>query len=265
MGYDVTVIGNPAFNFVKDLVITKDYSIIANGEFAMLFDVSGTNPVITKNCFDFNAERIWRKLTLRWEEIHWADFYLNMLEKWVGTKIKFTFGKPAGKNKYVVIHPGAGDREKAWDISNYISIYKHIDYKDKFFVLGPGDMWALPEIKLHKCNYFISNSFNDLDKVARNTKLFIGSDSGVGHFFSMYPCKIMTFFTVGCADTHYPYTKNAIYYFDREIFTDFYKLGFIEHISPNMKEVYIQLSEFLCGRDSLLKNFYSTSELPKHL
>lgn len=269
LGYDITMFSKETNKINANFKFSSDFNYIKTQKFNMIFALNYKKEhllyLFLKNTFDFNAHRARAKIFKKWEETHWSDYYLQCLSNFIKKQIYFKNDDRIVNKKYIVFHPGSSNPEKNWDIENFISVYKKISYPDKIFVLGPSELYLERTLQKNGCNYMISTNFEALDDLAKNTRLFVGSDSGVSHFFSTYNCKIISIFSVGCADTHFPYTRNGYFYFERPAFEKFYKKRIITQISLAPQTLLKQIKNIESNNDVLESGFYRSRDFTKYV
>lgn len=269
LGYEVTILSAEKNKIDNDFQVIPYYDIINDTRFKMVFLMNYTRPillnVLKKNVYDFNFTRIRKRVMRTWKEIHWSDFYLETLSNWVKKSIFFNNGNRVEKENYIVFHPGSSDARKNWDIDNFITVYNNIDYPNKIFVLGPADLYLEEKLKRANCNYMISTDFKMLEKLAKETYLFIGSDSGVAHFFSTFNCRMISIFSIGCGETHFPYTRKAVFYYDKDVFKRFYKNNEITQIKLTPIELLKQVVHIANKDNKLEPGFYRSADLSRYL
>ena len=112
------------------------------------------------------------------------------------------------RNKYVVIAPGAGDKDKIWPLKNFIEVAKFIVEKKLIpvFFIGPGEL-HLVEILKKEIDCAL---FPELDNIAIKSGLTgpilaialanrlilsIANDSGTGHIFSKSRTSLILLFS----------------------------------------------------------------------
>jgi ADP-heptose:LPS heptosyltransferase len=242
----------------KDAKLTEKYNSIINfnpNDKMNLF-------LLKNNTFDLLSNKIYKKYILKnWEEIHWSDYYYNTIKELFKLDDYFT-KRIASKTEFIVIHPGSSMKEKNWPITDFIWIGKNLNKKEKvIFLIGPQDIELKDQILNEGFNIFESKNFSELNKLAKKTKLYIGNDSGPMHFFSLYNCKILGIYTIGCADTHYPYSNNSCYYYEKSVFSKFYKDKLISPIKLKKENCLKQINNILHNKTKLEKNFFKVKNI----
>jgi ADP-heptose:LPS heptosyltransferase len=122
------------------------------------------------------------------------EFFENLLNSKLEIKKPYfktlsTTIKKVTQNEYVVIVPGAKDKERIWDIENFVSVARFIitNYKMDIIIIGSEKEFNLATILISKLN---SNSvFNlagqislsNLVKYIENAKLLISNETGPVH------------------------------------------------------------------------------------
>jgi len=265
--YDVTVLTKENYKCRLGYNIVSDYSVINDKSFKMIF-LMNEKPhkysYFFKNVFDFNARRSMLKARGMWKEKHWVDFYLFWAEDFLKKKIKMeNFLKSTGED--VVFHPGSSNSEKNWDIENFIKVYNATLSDNKYFIIGPDDKYLIPKLEENNCVYIESDSINTLLHIASKTALFVGSDSGVSHIFSLFDIKIVSIFSIGCGLTHFPYNKNAMFYFNSDVFNKYMKTKEITKIELSSKEVISSINFYLQNKKISFPNFYKSKDKAQHL
>ena len=266
-GYDITILTNEKFKSRLGYKITDNYDIIDDKSFKMIFLMNEKvhyKKYWFKNVFDFNARRSVLKGLGMWKEKHWADFYLFWVEDFLKKKIKYKHFYKSTKED-IVFHPGSSNSEKNWDIQNFIDVYKAIKYDNKYFIIGPDDKHLIPHLEYYNCDYIVSDSINQLLEIASKTMLFIGNDSGVGHVFSLFDIKILSIFTIGCGETHFPFNKNAVFYFDYHVFKKYLVMKKIIKIKLTSSLVIHIINKILNDQDICFYNVYYAKNKAKHL
>ena len=132
-------------------------------------------------------------------KVHVAEHVLNHLihcglieESQVcgrGIKSRFVHEKDeAGRSETgkILIHPGAGSRDKLWPLSNFIELEKIIrSYGlQPEFVLGPADFFLKTELKtkgMHQGQVHTLFDLTSLLTLLKRADGFIGNDAGISH------------------------------------------------------------------------------------
>ena len=270
----------PAIYFLKvlfevDILSKKEYCTILPSEnfvseeeakkqkYCAVFDFNSpkiVTPEFSKNEYNFFAEKVLHKYVYRdWKEIHWVEFYIKTLITLFPNSKEFKLKQKKSSPSLIIIHPGSSNPEKNWDLENFIWVGKKLSKRHPVkFLIGPQDAELESKILSNGFEVIKSKDFLELSRIAKITKLYIGNDSGPMHFFSLYNCKIIGIFSIGCADTHYPYSPFAIYYYERDVFNDFYEKGIIRKIGLSKETLLKQVEFVLKDKNRLLKNFYAS-------
>jgi len=91
------------------------------------------------------------------------------------------------KERFVVIHPGAGSQKKRWPLKNFIQVaaaIRGMNLGEVVFIIGPAESDLAPFIKARTKEGFRVDEVYDLSYVTallRQARCFIGHDSGVTH------------------------------------------------------------------------------------
>jgi len=269
LGYEVTILSSDKNKLDDTFQVIPYYDIINDKRFKMIFVMNYKKPVFFKlwraNAYFFNFRRAALRAFRRWEEKHWSDFYLECLSDFVKKSIFFNNGNRVEKEKYVVFHPGSSMKEKNWDIEKFIEVYKGIDYEHKLFVLGPSDTHLKDVLDKNGCKYMVSTDFKALEKIAKETYLFVGSDSGVAHYFATFNTNVISIFTIGCGPTHFPYTRRGTFYFEEEVFKRFYKKGEITQIKLNPEALLRQIYHIIQKDNKVEPGFFKSANYAHYL
>jgi len=263
-GYSVDVLTKEN-NKIKDLPI--DYS--SNEPYTsydIIFNVNAPSTMwfglFFANTFDFLGEKVYRKYIKKdWKEVHWAEFYLKTAQKLLNLPDPNPMYMISTSKEAIVIHPGASFSGKSWGIENFVWLANELSKKSKvWIVLGPSEYdlstYFLPTDNLE---IVLSRNMTDLFNIMKYSKIFIGNDSGVLHTASLFDVPVFGIYTVGCADTHYPYTKKAVYYFDRNQFNAFYKNKEILKSTLSKEDALKQINILLTGKfNTIGSNFLNT-------
>jgi len=271
--HDVSVYtkdSNKCFNFdfaEKDFALSHNWDLII-----VCADEDNIN--WTGNVVYANVIRATAKLLGKWKERHWSEFFCDIAKNYDSAFVcRFPeLKKIDSEARFIVIHPGASSKDKAWSLENYLKLYlnlKNTNYKPILLVTKYDDFVreALKKRRdIDKYEIYHVSDIKHLKNIASRTKMFIGNDSGVMHYFSLFNCNIMAVFTYGCADTHYPWTKKGFFYFERPVFNAFYKNRVVTKIKLSVnalsKEALAILKyDRLTGKQ---EDFYVSKELMKN-
>ncbi len=119
-------------------------------------------------------------------------------------KLKNCLSNLFEKNKkYIGYAPGAGEKNKIWNISNYIKVIKYFENKNfkSVFFLGPDDIELKKKIKQEFPNGFfpedLITDFSGPEVVMGCTQYLnvaLSNDSGVSHMLSTNYCSLIKLF-----------------------------------------------------------------------
>jgi len=214
------------------------------------------------NTFDFLGEKVYRKRIKKdWVEVHWAEFYIRTAQKLLNLPEPSPMYTISTSNEAIVIHPGGSFSEKSWGIANFVWLATELSKKNKIWVvLGPSEYGLSTHfIPTENLEVVLSRNMTDLFNIMKYSKMFIGNDSGVLHTASLFNIPIFGIYTVGCADTHYPYSNKAVYYFDREQFNAYYKNKLFLKSNLLKEDALKQVNILLEGKfDTIGPNFKNT-------
>ena len=121
--------------------------------------------------------------------------------------------------KYIGYAPGAGEKNRIWNLENFIEVARYFEkknYKSVFF-LGPEDLWLNSKIKKSFPQALypeeIIEEFSGLEIVMCSTKYLscaLANDSGVGHMLSTRYCPLIKLFGHHDAKKFSPLSLNII-------------------------------------------------------
>jgi len=226
------------------------------------------------------------KIMNKWHERHWAEFFLDIAKEYDKTLNKELWGHqtllqdtvssmsiPTDNTGWVVIHPGASSPDKSWELEKYLDLYLNVKMAGfkPILLVTKYDKFVMDALKQRKdidrFQIYNINDTKNLSEIAKRTKMFIGNDSGVMHYFSLFNCDVFGIFTYGCADSHYPWTTRGYFYFDRSVYKDFYTKGVIRRITLPVGEMTKEVLSVLKGNGLTddNKNFFDSEELMEYV
>ena len=272
----------PLIQYLKDNGYSVDVSTKENNKIMDLpIDYTSTNPYTSydiifninspptmwfglffANTFDLLGEKVYRKYIKKdWTEVHWAEFYLKTAQKLLNLPDPIPMNKISTSKEAILIHPGASFSEKSWGIANFVWLANELSKKSKvWIVLGPSEYdLSTHFLPTDNLEIILSRNMTDLFNIVKYSKIFIGNDSGVLHVASLFNIPVFGIYTVGCANTHFPYTKKAMYYFDKDQFNAYYKRHEILKSTLVKEEALKQINVLLTGKfNSVGPNFQNT-------
>jgi ADP-heptose:LPS heptosyltransferase len=149
------------------------------------------------------------------QRVHVTTFQLNQLpSSYVAVPhLKDIFRKPEpiinndwGKGKTtVVVHPGSGGRKKCWHPIKYLNLMKQVRRRfDVFFAVlsGPAEETFIRAFE-QSCSdlgltefirFFHNQPLGHISSILRDCAIYIGNDSGVTHFASLFAPHIIAIF-----------------------------------------------------------------------
>jgi ADP-heptose:LPS heptosyltransferase len=263
---DVSVLTTPGYEVKGFKYVSEEEAL--NNKWDLTFVCDDKHKVRWKgNTVYCEANRVVSRILRTWKEYNWSDFFLDIsrISDYRLLNIPYRYSSIKSTGEKIIIHPGASSEGKAWGLDNYLNLYNNLKtagYKPEILVTK-FDNFVLNKLKGSKYKMIKANNTDDLADIAGSTKLFIGNDSGVMHFFGLYDCDVLGVFTYGCAETHYPWTPRGFVYFERAVFEDFYKRGVVSKINLDVaaatkETLNILKAGKLTGKND---NFFSTRSL----
>ncbi|MBN1796216.1 MAG: glycosyltransferase family 9 protein [Sedimentisphaerales bacterium] len=104
------------------------------------------------------------------------------------------------KNTLIIMHPGAGNIKKCWNLSNYICLAKTLQRQGKqaVFLLGPAELEKFSKARLDSISdtavTLTQLSLTEVLQVISCADCFIGNDSGITHLAATLGIKTVALF-----------------------------------------------------------------------
>lgn len=255
---------NKVYDFNKEfLYVTKEFAKHHNFDLILVL-TDDDKEKWRGNTIYLDAIRFMRKVYWCWNEMHWADFFFEIAKYNDNRLIKQVSPQIANykdNTEWIVIHPGASAKNKAWELSKYLKLYDKIKNNTPYkpiLLITAYDEFVKKEFIKRKDNeryeVYYMNDTKRLSDVAKRTLMFIGNDSGVMHYFSLFNCIVFGIFTYGCAITHYPWTTKGYYYFEKDVFEDYYKNNKINKIHLKVNPLFNEIQKILFAGTLTNKN-----------
>ena len=136
----------------------------------------------------------------------------------INTNLEKIISKVLNKNQiYVGVAPGAGEKNKIWNIDNFIKTCSYLQTKNFIiiFFVGPDEAHLKDNLKkLFPLSIFIEDLIDNYDNIeivmttTKFLKLAIANDSGVSHMLSTGYCPLIKLFGPKDPNKFTPYRKN---------------------------------------------------------
>ncbi len=108
--------------------------------------------------------------------VHQTDYYLHLLQLFNLEARRYPINDSRGREKRVVIHPGASRIERAWHLDRFLETGRQMSKEGYEVVFVSGT-----NIAVHPFRLMINPSLKDFVELLQDSAVFIGNDSGPLH------------------------------------------------------------------------------------